>query len=510
MRSMKRNILWLLLGIILPLSAQVTVETFEDTYTPWETAVSSAATLIDNPSQTGLNLSCKVLKLTRTTDEANWAGAIYRPASSYTGYRYVHVLMYRNNSNVPNIKVYDPTTQDGSADIAPMTTIVANQWQDVVFDVNHDIDFLFFMVDRSTLTADAVMYIDDVVLSNDATPRTTPNEACDTEDTTTEGEYTLVWNADFIGSSLNQTAWTIEDNGDGGGNNELQFYCERGVSLGVDPVEGKHCLILTATKESYKGKTCTSGRINSLDKTYFTYGKIAARIWFPQTANGLWPAFWMMGNNYSTVGWPKCGELDIIELGHATGISNGTQDRYFNGAMHVGSAWNTVWHDAQSVTYDYSVEDGFHVISCEWTPTSVKMYVDKDSHPDAQPYFSTTLEQNDDENYNRQLVWSRPNFIIFNLAIGGDFPGIHDINSITALANGSRSMYVDWVRVYQRGDAGESFYSAVASDPIEAAPTGLEDVVTDENNQARKLIINGQLYIENNGHLYNAMGVRVQ
>ena len=71
-------------------------------------------------------------------------------------------------------------------------------------------------------------------------------------------------------------------------------------------------------------------------------------------------------------------------------------------------------------------------------------------------------------------------------------------------------MYVDWVRVYQRGDAGESFYSAVASDPIEAAPTGLEDVVTDENNQARKLIINGQLYIENNGHLYNAMGVRVQ
>lgn len=216
----------------------------------------------------------------------------------------------------------------------------------------------------------------------------------------------------------------------------------------------------------------------------------------------------MMGNNYSIVGWPKCGELDIIELGHADGIKRGTQDRYFNGAMHVGSAWNTVWHDAQAITYDYSVEDDFHIFSCEWTPTSVKMYVDKDTHPDAKPYFSTTLEPNENDDYNRQLVWSRPNFIIFNLAIGGNFPGIHDINSITALANGSRSMYIDWVRIYQRGDTGQSFYSAVSSDPIEAGGAGCDNIPANDN-QVRKLFINGQLYIENKGTLYTITGEKV-
>ncbi len=339
------------------------------------------------------------------------------------------------------------------------------------------------------------------------------NDSCKSVEPTpdenaSDDEYILVWNADFTQSSLNQTAWNIEVNGDGGGNNELQYYCEKGVSLGVEPTSGKHCLILTATKESYQGKTCTSGRVNSLDKTYFTYGKIAARIKFPNTANGLWPAFWMMGNNYSIVGWPKCGELDIIELGHADGIKRGTQDRYFNGAMHVGSAWNTVWHDAQAITYDYSVEDDFHIFSCEWTPTSVKMYVDKDTYPDAKPYFSTTLKPNENDDYNRQLVWSRPNFIIFNLAIGGNFPGIHDINSITALANGSRSMYVDWVRIYQRGDTGQSFYSAVSSDPIEAGGAGCDNIPANDN-QVRKLFINGQLYIESKGTLYTITGERI-
>ena len=113
--------------------------------------------------------------------------------------------------------------------------------------------------------------------------------------------YSLVWNMDFTGSSL-PACWNIETNGDGGGNNELQYYCDRGVSMGVEPTTGKHCLILTATKESYGNRDCTSGRVNTKGKLYYTYGKIEARIKFPQTANGLWPAFWQMGNNYDQVG----------------------------------------------------------------------------------------------------------------------------------------------------------------------------------------------------------------
>ncbi len=319
-------------------------------------------------------------------------------------------------------------------------------------------------------------------------------------------DYQLVWNMDFTGASLNADAFNIEVNGDGGGNNELQYYCEKGVSLGVEPVTGKHCLILTATKENYQGKTCTSGRVNTLGKVFFTYGKVEARIRFPQTANGLWPAFWMMGNNYSEVGWPRCGELDIIELGHQNAFANGTQDRYFNGAMHVGSRWDAVWSDAQSVTYGYSVEDGFHTVSCEWTPSSVEMFVDKDIYPDAKPYFSAKLEPNDNDDYNRQLIWSRPNFIIFNLAVGGNFPGIYNINQITALQNGSRAMYIDYLRIYQRGDAGETFESKVASEPIEDA-TGIQ--TPSVKDQARKVLRNGEIHILYNGSEYTILGEKI-
>ena len=261
--------------------------------------------------------------------------------------------------------------------------------------------------------------------------------------------YQLVWSEEFDDAALNTDVWNIEVNGNGGGNNELQYYCEKAVTLGTEPTTGAHCLILTATKEEYKGKSCTSGRINSQGKYYFTYGKVEARIKFPNTANGLWPAFWMMGNNFSQVGWPRCGELDIIELGNSNAFRSGTQDRYFNGAMHVGASWDRVWSDAQAKTWPYSVEDTFHIVTCEWTPDSVKIYMDKNSHPENQPYFVTRLENNEDPAYDRKEVWSKPNFLILNLAVGGNFPGIHDIEGITALADGPAHMYVDWIRVYQ-------------------------------------------------------------
>lgn len=323
-----------------------------------------------------------------------------------------------------------------------------------------------------------------------------------------EGEYQLVWNQDFTGSNH---AWNIETNGDGGGNNELQYYCDRGVSLGVEPTTGKHCLILTATKESYKGKGCTSGRVNTSGKMNFTYGKIEGRILFPKTANGLWPAFWMLGQNFNSVGWPRCGETDFIELGHQNGFRNNTQERYFNGAMHVGSAWNTVWGDAQAWTCPYSVEDTFHIITVEWTPTSVTMWVDRESHPELGPYFTAPLEPNTDPNYNRQLVWSKPNFLILNLAVGGNFPGIYDVKQVTALNGGSAKMYIDWVRVYQRGDVGESFHSTIESEMIEPEPEGQMDVttVTNSNPEYSKVICNGQLLLRQGKTTYNATGVRL-
>ena len=320
-------------------------------------------------------------------------------------------------------------------------------------------------------------------------------------------EYTLVWNEDFTDASLDKQVWNIEVNGDGGGNNELQYYAEKGVSLGVEPTTGKHCLILTATKEDYSGKKCTSGRVNTKGKMYYTFGRIDARIKFPKTANGLWPAFWQMGNNFDQVGWPKCGETDIIELGHQNAFSKGTQDRYFNGAMHVGRQWDQVWSEANSVTWDYSVEDTFHIVTMIWTPNSIAMYMDKDAHPEKGPYFTAKLESNDNEWYNRQVIFGKPNFIIANLAVGGNFPGIYNINNVTALADGPQKMYIDWIRIYQHGDTNQSFVCPTASDPIEPEnTTGIELTGDGLQVTGEKVLHNGQILIRRGEHVYTITG----
>lgn len=314
-------------------------------------------------------------------------------------------------------------------------------------------------------------------------------------------EYQLVWNADFVTDALPQN-WNIEVNGDGGGNNELQYYCEQAVSLGVDPKEGKHCLILTATKQDYMNRNCTSGRVNTLDHTYFQYGKIEARIWFPKTANGLWPAFWMMGNDFNQSGWPACGETDIIELGNSGGF-NGTQERFFSGASHWGLNVQSHCQYYQNYTCDYSVEDGFHIFTCVWTPEKVAMYVDKDAHPSDPPYYEMTIPVSDNV-YEPGRYFHKPEFILLNLAVGGDFPGIYSINQVTALANGSQSMYIDWVRIYQRGDEGESFHSDVATEAIEAEHDAIEDIYAEAT--PTKLLIDGQLFLRKANELYDVQG----
>lgn len=148
----------------------------------------------------------------------------------------------------------------------------------------------------------------------------------------------------------------------------------------------------------------------------------------------------MMGNDFNTVGWPKCGEIDILEMGHSAGINAGTQDRYLNGACHWGQSY------ANHVTYDYSIQDGeFHTFTCTWDEDYIRMYIDLETHPEVQPYFEMQIT---DEMGNG--VFRKENFILLNLAVGGTFPGIYDINGITGLNGGSASMYVDYIRVFQK------------------------------------------------------------
>lgn len=284
--------------------------------------------------------------------------------------------------------------------------------------------------------------------------------------------YHLVWQELFDGSQLNPMRWDIEVNGNGGGNNELQYYTDRedNVRVGKDD-KGNGCLILTAVRENYSGRSFTSGRVNSKNRIAFTHGKIEAAIKLPKTANGLWPAFWMMGNDFDAVGWPKCGETDILEMGNATGISNGTQERYFNGACHWGKGWPAASYAVPS-TKSYSLQDGeFHLYTLIWDENTVKMYVDLDKKPVQNPYYRMDIPCDDPNNeWSPGNYFHKDNFILFNLAIGGDFTGIHEPKNITALndENGQKaSMYVNYVKIYQKGGEGEHTDFADPGDPFD-------------------------------------------
>lgn len=286
--------------------------------------------------------------------------------------------------------------------------------------------------------------------------------------------YRLVWQDLFDNGILNDLRWNVEQNANGGGNHELQYYADREENVRVgDDGQGNGCLILTARRENLGGRQFTSGRVNSRDKVAFTHGKVEASIKLPPTADGLWPAFWMMGNDYGEVGWPKSGETDILEMGNADGIRNGTQDRYFNGAMHWGQGWPAGSY-ARATTKSYSLQDGeFHLFTAVWDENEMRMYVDLDRQPLQTPYFRMGITHDDPGNeWSPGNYFHKLNFIIFNMAVGGDFTGIHEAGNITALndANGHEaSMYVNYVKVYQKGTADEDLYTVVPGDEASVA-----------------------------------------
>ena len=269
--------------------------------------------------------------------------------------------------------------------------------------------------------------------------------------------YKLVWEDNFNGTALNENCWTIEVSGTGGGNQELQYYRRENVSV----ADGN--LVLTARRESFSGKNFTSGRINSNQKAAFKHGVMQARIKFPHTANGLWPAYWMMGNDINKYGWPRCGEIDIIEMGHANGISAGTQDKYFSGTTHWGPDASNENHQfySQGFTGDKFnnmvpvANDDYHIFTIEWDGDYLYMYYDLEAYTAAKRraarYFTQSIPYSESVS-SAGHYFQKPFYFLFNLAVGGTYPGIYDAAGITALptAGSEAKMYVDWVRVYQK------------------------------------------------------------
>lgn len=225
--------------------------------------------------------------------------------------------------------------------------------------------------------------------------------------------YQLVWSDEFNGTSLNTANWNIET-GNPGVNDEEEYYQSSNIS-----VTGGN-LVITAQQQSVGGQPYTSARINTSGKVSVQYGRIEASIKLP-SGQGLWPAFWMLGTNIGTVGWPQCGETDIMEHINTTSTIYGTIHWYDNGATQYGGTTSTSPTD-------------YHLYAVEWNAQGISWFVDNTLYATA----------NITNNINNTGAFQNPFFIILNMAVGGDFPGLTVDNSALPAA-----MYVDYVRVYK-------------------------------------------------------------
>ena len=237
--------------------------------------------------------------------------------------------------------------------------------------------------------------------------------------------YNLAWNDEFIGSTLDLNTWNQEvGNGSGGwGNNELEYYTNSTKNTFIS--NGN--LIIEARKEAISGFNYTSGRMSTQNKKVFTFGRIDIRAKLP-VGKGIWPALWMLGANINSVSWPACGEIDIMEL-------IGTYPSRTYGTMH----WKPVTSTNTSKGSEYNLPSGnfsqqFHVFSIIWTQDMIKWLVDD------QLFLTTTKADVGAANY----PFNAPQFFIFNVAVGGNWPGSPDASTTFP-----QRMFVDYVRVFQ-------------------------------------------------------------
>jgi len=233
--------------------------------------------------------------------------------------------------------------------------------------------------------------------------------------------YTLAWSDEFNGSAIDESNWGFESgNNNGWGNHEQEYYTNSTNNAFVSAGN----LIIEARNEPTGGFNYTSARMITKGKRSFKFGRIDIRAKLPK-GQGIWPALWMLGNNIDAVSWPACGEMDIME-------ELGQQPNTIYGTLHWGTS--PAGHSSKGTNYtlngDFS--QGFHLFSSVWQQDTIQLLVDN------KPYLTV---------YGQNIAPANPFndkfFFIFNVAVGGDWPGAPDGNALPA------RMAVDYVRVYQ-------------------------------------------------------------
>ncbi len=245
--------------------------------------------------------------------------------------------------------------------------------------------------------------------------------------------WTLVWNDEFNqpdGSRPDSTKWVAEVGGHGWGNHELEYYTDRPQNASIE--DGK--LVIRALREDYTGKDgvtkqYTSARLKTEGKFARRYGRFEARIKIPY-GQGIWPAFWMLGDDISKVDWPNCGEIDIMEnIGKEPSTVHGTiHGPEYNGANGLGNPY--------SLPAPGRFADNFHLFAVEWETDTIRFYVDSTLY---------ATRSRSELRPNQKWVFDHPFFLLLNVAVGGDWPGNPD-----STTHFPQTMLVDYIRVYRR------------------------------------------------------------
>ena len=257
--------------------------------------------------------------------------------------------------------------------------------------------------------------------------------SCETDDQQTVARSTnLVLSEEFdTDGAPNPSIWDYEigtgPNGDGWGNQELQYYTNRPDNATIQ----NGVLLITAREESFEGAQYTSARLLTKDRFEQQYGRFEARIRLP-FGQGIWPAFWMLGADIDENPWPGAGEIDIMEY-------RGQEPTILIGSVH-GPGYN----GGNAISKEYTLENdrfdtGFHVFGIEWGPDFINYYVDDVLYNQITPE-----DINEETNGQGMWVFDKPFYILMNVAVGGSFVG-----SPNAETQFPQSMLVDYVRVYE-------------------------------------------------------------
>ncbi len=245
--------------------------------------------------------------------------------------------------------------------------------------------------------------------------------------------WTLTWSDEFNASDnspVNASKWVSETGGNGWGNEELEYYTarpENALQLGGN-------LVIKVLQEKYTGadgvtRDYTSARLKTLGKFSQKYGRFEARIKIPK-GQGIWPAFWMLGDDIKKNNWPDCGEIDIMEnIGKEPALVHGTiHGPGYSGDKGIGSPF--------ALPDNARFADDFHIFAVEWEPKAIRFYVDDHLYATRTP---SELPK------GKKWAYDHPFFILLNVAVGGNWPGSPDSTSVFP-----QTMRVDYVRVYKR------------------------------------------------------------